>query len=514
MSEDAAPAIGPDFRAGVSLEDLEDDEPLFGHVEDSPVLLLRHGEDVLAFSAKCTHYGGPLADGIVVGETVRCPWHHACFSLRDGQVVGGPAFNPLARWSVSVRDGRVFVGEQEHRDPLEARAEPRREPDSVVIVGAGAAGSSAAETLRVEGFGGAILLVDPEPEAPYDRPNLSKDYLSGEAPEDWIPLRSKDFFSQHAIQRLNTRVLKLDVDDHLVHLEEGRSVPFGAVLLAPGSVPRRLPVPGEGRSHVYYLRSLDDCRKIIRAAERARRVAVVGASFIGMEVAASLRHRGLEVTVVAPEKVPFQHILGSDLGGFIQSIHEDKGVAFRLGAGVKGIDEHAVLLEAGEPVEADLVVIGVGVQPNVALAQEAGLAVEDGIVVDAQLRTSHPDVYAAGDVASYPEARLGRRVRIEHWVVARRQGRTAARNILGKEEPFTDVPFFWTEHFGVPVAYVGHADTWDEAVKKGSCSGEGCSVVFRENGKRRALATVYKDRESLLTEADMENETHQARTES
>ncbi len=506
MSEDATPPTGPDLRAGIPLQALKDGEPVFGHVEDAPVFLIRQGEDVAAFNAKCTHYGGPLGDGVVEGRTLRCPWHHACFSLEDGQVLGGPAFNPLARWSVSVRDGKVTVGERQHRDPLEPRGRPAREPDAVVIIGAGAAGSSAAETLRVEGYGNPIVLLDPEPEAPYDRPNLSKDYLAGEAPEDWMPLRSKDFFSAHGIQRLNTRAVKLDVKNHLVHVEEGESIPFGVALLAPGSIPRRLPVPGEGRRHVHYLRSLDDCRRIILASERAQRVAVVGASFIGMEVAASLRHRGLPVTVIAPEEVPFRRTLGPELGRFVQSLHEEEGVEFRLGSTVKGIDDGLVLLERGAPVEADMVVIGVGVRPDLTLAQDAGLDVDDGIVVDELLRTSHPDVYAAGDVALYPEPRLGHRVRIEHWVVARRQGRTVARNILGREEPFTDAPFFWTEHFGIPIAYVGHAEDWDEATMEGDCGDEGCAVVFKKGGRRRALATVFRDRDSLLAEVAMEKE--------
>jgi len=506
MSEDAAPPTGPDLRAGVPLEDLKEGEPFFGHVEDSPVFLVRKGKDVRAFDAACTHYGAPLEDGLSTEDTIRCPWHHACFSLEDGSVLGAPAFNPLTAWDVQVEEGTVRVGEPLEADPLESRGSPKNEPESVVIVGAGAAGSSAAETLRREGYRGPVSLVDPDPDAPYDRPNLSKDYLAGEAPEEWIPLRSREFFQEHDIQRIASRVEEIRTDTQVVILEGGRTLPYGALLLATGAVPRTLPVPGMDAPHVHTLRSLGDCRAILDGLEEARRAVVIGASFIGMEVAASLRNQEVDVTVVAPEDVPFEAVLGSDLGTFIQSLHEEEGVDFRLGTTVNEIREKAVLLDDDSEVPADLVVVGVGVKPLVPLAEEAGLELDDGVVVDGELRTSDPRIWAAGDVAHFPEARLGRRVRIEHWVVAQRQGRTAARNMLGHQEPFTDVPFFWTKHYGTPVAYLGHSTDWDEARTEGTCAEGGCAVSFLKDGRRQALATVFRDRESLTAEVEMERE--------
>mgnify|MGYP006277530369 CR=1 FL=1 len=510
MSADAAPATGPDLRKGVPLDDLEEGEPFFGHVDDSAVFLLRHGDGVRAFNAVCTHYGAPLEDGISTSDTIRCPWHHACFSLKDGSVVGGPAFNPLAPWEVEVEDGTVRVGERLDRDALEPAGAPERKPESVVIVGAGAAGSSAAETLRREGYVGPVSLIDPEPEAPYDRPNLSKDYLSGEAPEEWIPLRPRTFFEEHEIQRVTSRVEEIDAEGRFVVLEGGRTLPFGALILATGAVPRTLPIPGGELPHVHTLRSLADCRRIIEAAGKAERAVVLGASFIGMEVAASLRNREVDVAVVAPEEVPFEGTLGRDLGSFIRSLHEEEGVEFRLGTTAKEIRDGAVLLEDGTEVEADLVVVGVGVEPDVQLAENAGLELDDGVVVDEHLRSSHEAIWAAGDIAYYPEARLGHRVRIEHWVVARRQGRTAALNVLGRKEPFTDVPFFWTAHYGTPVAYLGHAPEWDEAKKEGECGEDGCAVTFLKDGRRRALGTVFRDRKSLEAEVEMEKEGEEA----
>jgi len=506
MSKSSSKPVGPNFRAGVSRSQLKDGEPLFGRVGDNPVFLILRDRRIRAFDAVCTHYGGPLSDGLTVGHTVRCPWHHACFSLEDGGVEGGPAFNPLGRWEVSEENGTVRVGERLTRDPLTPRRTPVHRPDNVVIVGAGAAGSSAAETLRIEGYEGPVELVDPDPDAPYDRPNLSKDYLAGKAPEEWIPLRSRDFLEEHDIQRLVTPVLEIDLKNHLLTLGGEERIPFGALLLATGSRPRRLDVPGHERPHVHTLRTLADCRSIIRKAEEADHVVVVGASFIGMEVAASLRIREMDVTVVAPDEVPFERTLGQDLGRFLQSLHEEKGVRFRMGHRVKEIGEDQVILDDETVIPSGMVVVGIGVDPELDLARRAGLEVEDGIVVDEYLRTSHVDVFAAGDAAFYPEPRRGNRVRIEHWVVAQRQGRTAARNILGREEAFTDVPFFWTEHFGQPVAYVGHGAGWDEAIKKGACDGDGCSVVFRESGRRLAVATVYRDEASLRAEAEMEEE--------
>ncbi len=506
MSADSAQPTGPDLRQGIPRSRLKEGEPFFGHVDDSPVyVLLDEGGEIRAFNAVCTHYGAPLTDGVMVEGTIRCPWHRARFCLKDGAVQKDPAFNPLARRSVSVEDGVVKVKDPVDQDPLAPRGQPSRSPESVVIVGAGAAGSSAAEVLRREGYGGPIHLVDPDPDAPYDRPNISKDYLAGKAPEDWIPLRPAGFLEEHGISRILARVLEVDLDNRRVVLDDSETLPFGALVLAPGARPRTLDVPGAQADHVHTLRSLADCRTIISGAEESKRAVVVGASFIGLEVAASLRTRGLDVAVVAPEKVPFAPVLGADLGSFIRSLHEKEGVRFFLENTVREIREDAVLLEDGTELPADLVVVGIGVDPELDLARNAGLDVESGIVVDEFLRTSHPDVYAAGDAALYPEPRLGERVRIEHWVVARRQGRTAALNLLGKEEPFHDAPFFWTKHYRTPVAYVGHVKDWDEAIQKGNCKEGGCSVAFRKDGRTLALATVFQDQLSMEMEAELES---------
>jgi NADPH-dependent 2,4-dienoyl-CoA reductase/sulfur reductase-like enzyme/nitrite reductase/ring-hydroxylating ferredoxin subunit len=492
---------GPDLAQGIALADLADGGQLLGHAGGEPVLVVRRGEEIFAVGATCTHYGGPLAEGLVVGDTVRCPWHHACFSLRTGEAVRAPALNPVACYRVERAGDRIFVREKVEPAPRPVAAGP----DPVVIVGAGAAGGVAAETLRKEGYGGRIVLIGPEPDPPYDRPNLSKDYLAGNAPEEWIPLHPREFWDERRVELLlGARVTDLDPGNKRVTLADGRSLDYGALILATGAEPVRLSLRGGDLPHVHYLRSLADSRAIIETAGRARRAVVVGTSFIGLEVAASLRARGLEVTAVGPDERPLARVLGPQLGDFIRAVHEEHGVAFRLGTKPKAIFKKTVQLESGESLPADLVVIGVGVRPNVALAEAAGLEVDGGVLVDEFLQTSVPGVFAAGDVARWPDRRCGDWIRVEHWVVAERQGQTAAHNVLGRRERFDAVPFFWSQHYDVVIGYVGHATKWDAIEISGSLAEKDATVAFRSGGRIAAVATVFRDRASLEAELALE----------
>ena len=500
---------GPDLRAGVPIEDLPEGEPFVGHADGEAVVLVRRGSEVAAVGATCTHYGGPLAEGLVVGNTIRCPWHHACFSPSTGEALGAPALNPVAVWEVEVDEGHVTVSAPSTRAPLEAGG--RRATGSertVAIVGAGAAGSAAAEQLRREGHKGPILLIDPDEAAPYDRPNLSKDYLAGNAPEEWIPLRPDGFYAEHGIERVVDRVESVNARARSLQLAGGRTVSWDALLLATGATPVLLPVPGAERPHVHYLRSLADSRRIIAAAESAERAVVVGASFIGMEAAAALRSRGLQVTVVAPDRVPFERTLGAELGNRIRSTHEQHGVELRLGRTVSVIDERAVVLDDGSRLEADLVVVGIGVRVNTTLGEAAGAEVEDGVLVNEHLETTVPGIFAAGDIARWPAPVPEGRVRIEHWAVAQRLGQAAARSIVGRPEPFRDVPFFWTRHFDLGVAFSGFGGPWSSVrVDRADADAHDgdLSVVYLENGHARAMATVGRDLESLRFEAELED---------
>jgi NADPH-dependent 2,4-dienoyl-CoA reductase/sulfur reductase-like enzyme len=374
-----------------------------------------------------------------------------------------------------------------------------------VIVGAGAAGAIAAETLREEGFQGRVTLLDSEPSGPVDRPNLSKDYLAGSAPEEWLPLRSDEFYRESGIElRAGARVEGIDPAARTLSLASGEKLQWGALLLVTGATPVRLPVPGADLAHVFTLRSLRDARAIIDAAGRARRAIVVGASFIGLEVAAALRARKLDVHVVAPETIPMERVLGRDLGEFIRELHERNGVSFHLGRTLQAIQHDHVILSDGARVDAELVVVGIGVRPATELAEEAGLACERGVLVDEMLRTSAPGVWAAGDLARWPDPSSGERVRIEHWVLAERLGQTAARNILGAGERFRVIPFFWSRHYDVSIQYVGSAVGFEAADSVGDPRHGQGAVLFKRGGRTRAVASVGDARVSLEAELALE----------
>lgn len=516
MAGDNASLSGPDLsETGYASADLAEGGIALGHVGGEAVVLVRHGQEVFAVGATCTHYGGPLSEGLVVGETIRCPWHHACFSLRTGAALRAPALNPIPRWGVERRGDRLFVtAKVGERDPLAAlgptiatRSPP---PTSVVIIGAGAAGCAAAEMLRRQGYAGPVMTIDREPDSPYDRPNLSKDYLAGTAQEEWIPLRPPDFYAAHRIEVIRARVMSIEPTQSRVTLADSRTLPYGALLLATGAEAIHLDVPGHKRPFVHTLRSLGDSKAIIAAARAGGRAVVIGASFIGLEVAASLRHRGMEVHVVAPESAPLERVLGPELGRFIRTLHESKGVTFHLSTKPARIEEHAVVLDNGTQLEADLVVLGVGVRPRLELALQAKLAVDRGVAVNEYLETSAPHVFAAGDIARWPDPHTGIRIRVEHWVVAQRQGQTAARNMLGARERFDTVPFFWSQHYDVAVRYCGHAEQWDRIDVTGELTQGRASVAYRAGVKTLAVASVGADHANLEAEAALERNDHAA----
>src|SRR6266481_1405992 len=437
MSEPAAPS-GPDLAAGVPVASVQDGVPLLGHAGGEAVVLVKRGAEMFAVGASCTHYGGPLAEGLVVDGTIRCPWHHACFDLRTGEATGAPALSDLPSFEVITSEGRARVGEK--RPPAKRRLRGQG-PPSIVVLGAGGAGAAAVEVLRREGYSGLLTLIGAEVPGPVDRPNLSKDYLAGTAPEDWITLRPASFYEELGVTLLiGTPARALDTVRRQVALADGRTIDYGALLLATGAEPVRLSVPGADLPHVHVLRTLADARAVVGAAAGARRA-------------------------VGP-----------------------------------GQGE----LESSRVIEADLVVMGVGVRPRTALAEAAGLRVKDGVVVDALMRTSAPGVFAAGALARYPEVRLGELVRIEHWVLAERQGQAAARSMLGLGRPFTDVPFFWSVHYDVTLSYVGHAQKWDAVEVRGDLAARDAAVVFRRSGVPLAVVTVGRDRLSLEVEAALE----------
>ena len=495
-----------DLSKGVAVSELTDGGMILGRVGDAEVVLARSGNELFAIRAHCSHYRGPLAKGLIVGDTVRCPWHHACFSLRTGEALRAPALDPIPCWRVDREGDRVFVREKlPATRPAPESAPARERPASIVIVGGGAAGVAAAEMVRRKDYDGPVTLISADADPPVDRPNLSKDFLAGDAQDDWIPLWPNDFYVEQRIDLvLGRRVSSIDPAKRIVRLEDGSERQYGALLLATGADPVRLSIPGATDGGVRYLRSFADSRAIVERAATARHVVVAGASFIGLEVAASLRARGIDVDVVAPDSVPLERVLGIEVGRFVRSLHEAKGVRFHLGQTVARIDGRTVTLSGGATIDSDFLVLGVGVKPAVAIAEEAGLAMDRGISVNEYLETSAPGVFAAGDVARWPDPHTGERIRVEHWVVAQRQGQTAARNMLGARERFDAVPFFWSRHYDTRINYVGHAERWDEVSIDGSLEALDCSVEYRRDGKTLAVATVGRDRPNLEAEARLE----------
>ena len=501
MAEAPSELEGPDFEKGYETKDLRDGEMLLGHAFGEPVLVARRGDEIFGIGATCTHYGGPLAKGLMVDCAVHCPWHHARFDLRTGEALAAPALNDVACYKVEKQGERFFVTSKVARKAVRT---PKTSPASVVIVGAGAAGGAAAEMLRREGYEGPVTLIGADEFLPYDRPNLSKDYLAGNAPEEWIPLRPPEFYREQKIDAITgTTVASIDVKARQVTLSDGRSLGYGALLLATGAEPVRLTIPGADLPHVCYLRTLSDSRRIIEKAKTASRAVIIGSSFIGLEVAWSLRERKIEVAVVGRDSLPLGKVLGTEMGNLVRETHEAHGVKFHLGRTPTAIHDRDVQLDDGARLDCDLVVIGIGVRPNTRLAEQAGISTDNGVLVNEFLETSVPGIFAVGDIAAWPDPRAGR-VRVEHWVVAQRQGQTAARNILGAREPFTIPPFFWSNHFDLHIHYVGHGSKADKASVFGDLKAKNASVTFRSGDKLNAVASIGRDLENLKAEMALE----------
>lgn len=503
MAETTKPS-GPDFALGIELADFPPQGTLAGRVGDEPVLLSRFDGELFAVSGSCTHYGALLASGLIDGEAVRCPLHHACFDLKTGAALRAPALDGLDRWRVDVDGSKAFVTSKLDERPMDP-TQARNSPENVIIIGGGAAGLACASELRRLGYRRAITMLSADSDAPYDRPNLSKDYLAGSAAEEWLPLRSDSWYSDNAIDlRLGVEVVRIDPDARTVDLASGEVLPFDRLLIATGAAPNRLALRGFDLPNVFELRSVGDCRAIIEQAKPGRRAAIIGSSFIGLEAAAALRARDVEVTVVSPEQVPFERVFGAELGTFLVKLHENNGVRFRLGRVAASFDGSRLDLADHTNIEADLVLVGIGARPWTILAEAAGLAEPGRVPVNEYLETRAAGIYAGGDIAAYPDPISGELVRIEHWVHAQRQGQTAAANMLGLRQRFDAVPFFWTEQYGVAVRYVGHAGDWDEVAVDGSLANGEFVVRYFVDGVHRATASVGRDRDNLADEQHFE----------
>ncbi|SHK90826.1 FAD-dependent oxidoreductase [Rhodothermus profundi] len=477
------------------VEELADGQMKQVNVDGVELLLVRLDGQFYALGARCTHYGAPLATGVLHGERIICPWHHACFHVRTGAHLEPPGMDALPTFPVRVEGAQVLV---ELPEQVPGRQEPalggRKAQDTrtAVVVGSGCAGAYAVEALRAQGFGGRVVWIAGSEFPPIDRPNLSKEYLAGKAPEAWMPLRDAAFYETAGIEVVQGRsVVRLDAAARTITLDDGTVLSYDAAVVAPGAQPRQLEVPGVTLAGIFTLRTLEDSRAIRAAAQQARQAVVVGASFIGMEVAQSLRHLGLEVTVVAPEAVPFERTLGVEVGRVLQALHEENGVTFKLGHTVQafeGTDRvQRVVLDDGNVLAAELVVVGVGVQPAAAFVQGVQKAPDSSILVDAYLQAAD-GLFVAGDAARFPDWRTGTPIRIEHWRVAAQQGRLAGMNAAGARQPYQGIPFFWTRQFGVSLQYLGYVESWDEVVLEGDPASRKFLAFYLRNDQVWAVA--------------------------
>ena len=487
--------------------DLHDGEMKEISVDEVKILLARVGDNFHAVSATCPHYGGPLAEGTLCGTRVVCPWHHAAFNVVNGNMEDPPALDSLVSYPLRIDFERLMLslpeGAEDRRMPAMCKRDTSADSRQFVIIGAGAAGYVAAQTLREEGFRGSVVVLTREDRAPYDRPNLSKDYLQGHAEPEWMPLRDEEFFKENDITLLlNREVTHVDARSRTITFESGETMDYDALLVATGGAPVRLNIPGSDLKNVCVLRSFADADSIIETSKHCRRAVVVGASFIGMEAASSLRERGLEVTVIAPSQEPFETTLGAEVGALFRRVHESHGVRFKLGNIVYGFEGNhsveAVALDNGELIETDMVVVGVGVRPVTQFLDGVELDQAGAVIVDSRLRAAD-GLFAAGDIASFPDLHAGN-VRIEHWRTAQQQGRTAARNMLGRNVTFDAVPFFWTRQFDIGLLYVGHVSSWDEIIYRGDVAAQDFLAFYVKDNRVRAVAGMNRDREMAAAE--------------
>eukprot|EP00929_Paragymnodinium_shiwhaense_P034003 TRINITY_DN18555_c0_g1_i1.p1 TRINITY_DN18555_c0_g1~~TRINITY_DN18555_c0_g1_i1.p1 ORF type:complete len:637 (+),score=167.18 TRINITY_DN18555_c0_g1_i1:88-1998(+) len=480
------------------------------------VLVHRHAGKIYATSPACSHYGAPLKKGVSASggkggtPTVSCPLHDATFDLETGKVVRGPGIDGIATYAVTISGDDVWAsvpagiadGTGKHekigKDMVRRNNKDKR---TIALVGGGPASLAAAETLRQEGFGGRIVMLTKEPHLPYDRVVLSKNL---DKTAEQLRLRSQEFFDKHDIEvKKDTVVTRLDTTGQKVFFKTGdgaqEELAYDQVLVASGGTPRKLFCPGANMDGIYTLRTPEDAANITQHALPGQKMVVVGGSFIGMEIASSLRKKGCDVSVIAMESVPFERVLGKKVGASFARLLQKEGIQwfgtsqvrlFRGNETVNGVE-----LEDGEVMAADAVVVGAGVLPNTRFVEGVSLDKNGAIVVGPLLASEAcPTLFAAGDVCSFPSMRTGTHARIEHWDVATQQGRVAARNMLGKFEPFTTVPFFWSQILGKNLRFVGHApDMLDRVIIEGDASGMEFISYYTEDDRIMAVATVNKD---------------------
>jgi NADPH-dependent 2,4-dienoyl-CoA reductase/sulfur reductase-like enzyme/nitrite reductase/ring-hydroxylating ferredoxin subunit len=492
------------FKEIAKQDDLKNGEMKSYKIDDNnKVLLCRINNEFFAIGAACTHYGAPLEEGILKDDTIICPWHHACFNAKSGNLLEPPAMDALQKYEVKTEGDSVKINVPEEiqssRKPAMVKKDNRSDSRTFVILGAGASAYFAAQSMRENGFKGNIIMVTEENRNPYDRPNLSKDYLAGSAEPEWMPLRPDEFFVEYGIEiKQEMTVTGLNLNEKLVSFMNGENLKYDKLLIATGETPRKLDVPGAELKNIFYLRSFGDADKIIETVKISKKAVIIGAGFIAMETAHSLTERNIKVTVFAPDEVPFERNFGKEIGKLFKKEHEKNGTSFKLKSKVKGFKGSdkikSVLLESGEEIETDFVIIGIGVKPATKFISGIDLLEDGSIKTDSYLRIIE-DVYASGDIASFPDSRTGKYLRIEHWRLAQQLGRIAGANMSGRSMKYEEIPFFWTAQAGMTLRYVGFTKIWDEIIIDGNIADKNFIAFYIKNNVILAAAAINRDKE-------------------
>ncbi len=471
--------------------------------ENNNVLLCRINDEFFAVGATCTHYGASLEEGILKDDTIICPLHHACFNAKNGDLLEPPAMDALPNYKLQLEGDLIKIKVSKEipfsRNPDMTKKDIKKDERTFVILGAGASAFFAAQSMRENDFKGNIVMVTRENKTPYDRPNLSKDYLSGNAQPEWMPLRPDDFYEENGIQILKgININGVNFKGKIVSFDNGENLKYDKLLIATGGVPRKLNIPGAGLNNIFYLRTFNDADNIIEAAKNAKSAVVIGAGFIAMETAHSLTERNIKVTVVAQGEVPFERNFGKEIGNLFKKEHEKEGTIFKLKSAVKEFKGNgnvkSVLLESGEEIETDFVVIGIGVKPATGFLSGIDLLDDGSLKTDSTLKVTE-DVYAAGDIATFPEPHTGNLIRVEHWRLAMQLGRIAGANMAGKKVVYDDVPYFWTEQAGISLRYVGFVKKWDEIIIDGNIHKKDFIAYYIKDNFICAAAGVNRDKE-------------------
>jgi len=469
---------------------------------EGAILLAKIDGKLYATGASCSHYSAPLAQGVAAKDKMHvvCPWHNAAFDLRTGQPVRGSGLPAIPVYPVCVEGGNIVAELPFNMEDFVKPKVAKRCPNDgrvFLVIGGGAAGVAAVDALRQGGFTGQVTMLTEETHLPYDRPVLSKNLAKGAEPKS-LALRDEAHFQEHEIDiRFGAAVKELRADEKIVQLVSGEEIKYDAALVATGAKPRLLPIPGGNLPGVMALRTPEDAQRIGAACGKGKKVIVIGSSFIGMEIAATLNRRGCDVTVLGMETVPFERVLGIRVGDAIKNFFEEKGVTFMGSSSVTEITQTegsglTASLKSGQKLTCDAVIVGVGVIPNCEFVSGVEKARDGSLVTDEHLKTSGPCLYAAGDVAQY-RSPSGDQLRVEHWDVATSQGRLAAKCMLGETDTFDQTPFFWTSLFGKNLRYVGHCMKFDEFMVDGDLKKLTFVAYYCQNNEVKAVATMGRD---------------------